>query len=49
MWKAQAAIPQPPTEPSGEISVLNQSDKTKFLNGVVYKFGVDGKPIFEEA
>jgi hypothetical protein len=49
MWKAQAAVPQPPTEPSGEINVLNQEDKPKYLNGVIMEFDANGKPSFREA
>lgn len=50
MWKAQAGVKEPPTEPSGAINVLNQGEeKPKFLNGVKFRHDANGKPIFEEA
>ena len=46
MWKAQAGIKEPPTEPSGEINVLNQGEeKLKYLGGVVLRPGLVGKTI----
>jgi prophage DNA circulation protein len=50
MNQAQVGLKQPPTEASGTEDVQNQGDqKPKFLNGVIFKFSPDGKPIVEEA
>jgi hypothetical protein len=50
MNQSQVAVKQPPTEESGTEEIQNQNaDKLKFLNGVSFKFGPDGKPVFEEA
>jgi hypothetical protein len=51
MWRSEAKVERPPSEPSGtQITAANQSgDKLEYLNGVSVKYGPDGKPIFSEA
>jgi chromosome segregation ATPase len=50
MNQYQANVKQPPTEESGTVDVANQgNEKPKFINGVIMRFGPDGKPVFEEA
>jgi hypothetical protein len=49
MWKAQAGVKEPPTEPSGEINVLNQGkddDIENWLDGVDMAYDHSGKVFF---